>query len=95
MAVIELPKIATDEELELFSKVVSDNVKRLRIEKNISQLDMALSIGQKGSGFYACAEAYLNAKRFNIFHLYKIAKVLECDICEFFKPIDIPTQSGS
>ncbi len=87
MAVIELPKIASNEELEAFSKVVSENIKRLRVAKGISQLDMALSIGQKGSGFYACAEACINSKRFNIFHLYKISKVLEVDICEFFKPI--------
>ena len=68
-------------------KTVGANVAKIRKAKGISQLDLALSIGLKSSGLISVAELYHNKRHFNLEHLYKIAAVLECDICEFFRPL--------
>ena len=68
-------------------KTIGLNVKRIRQEKNISQLTLALAIGHKAVGTISTAELCINNKHFNIEHLVKIADVLEVDICEFFKDI--------
>jgi transcriptional regulator with XRE-family HTH domain len=66
-------------------KRIGSNVARIRKEKGLSQLDLALSIGLKAVGMISVAEIYHNKKHFNIEHLIKISQVLEVDICEFFK----------
>ena len=85
MAILEIPEIADEDEIDSFLYNISQNVKDLRTKKNISQFDLALTIGQKGSGFYACAENCKNGKRFNLIQLYKIAKALEVPITSFFE----------
>ncbi len=81
----DLPEIASAEELDVFFQKVSCNVKNFRLEKNLSQLETALSIGQKSSGFYANAENYSHGKHFNLTHLYKLSKLFEVEIEDFFK----------
>jgi transcriptional regulator with XRE-family HTH domain len=88
LAIIEIPQIADDTEIDNFLITISTNVKKIRISKGISQFDLALTIGQKGSGFFACAENNKNGKRFNLIQLYKIAKALEVPISSFLEPID-------
>ncbi len=75
------------EQVADFYKLVGKNVKRIRTERGISQLDLAFAIGLKSVGLVSVAELYHNKRHFNLEHLYKIAAVLECDICEFFRPI--------
>lgn len=82
---INVQEIATNEEINEFMQNISNNVKRIRQEKKLSQLDVALSIGQKSSGFYANAENNSHDKHFNLTHLYKIAKLFEVEASEFFK----------
>lgn len=72
-------------EIDELYKRIGQNVANVRKSKNISQLDLALAIGLKSVGLISVAEIYHNKKHFNIEHLHKIAKVLEVDICEFFK----------
>lgn len=60
-----------------------ENVKRIRKEKGMSQLDLAYSIGHKTVSSIAKIESGLENKHYNLEHLYKIAKVLDVDICEF------------
>ncbi len=72
-------------DIDALHKHISQNVAKIRKSKNISQLDLALAIGLKSVGLISVAEIYHNKKHFNIEHLHKIAKVLEVDICEFFK----------
>ena len=81
---LHLPEIATEEEINNFQQNISNNIKRIRQEKGISQLEVALSIGQKSSGFYANAENNSHNKHFNLEHLFKIAKLFEVDVTEFF-----------
>lgn len=76
---------ATDEEIKDFYKTISKNVKKYRENKGMSQLELALTIGQKGNAFYNYAENNTYNKHFNLEHLYKIAKALEVDLCEFLK----------
>lgn len=85
MIILNLPEIATEKEIISFKQKVSNNIKKIRQEKKYSQLEVALSIGQKSSGFYANAENNSHDKHFNLVHLYKIAKLFEVDVMEFFK----------
>lgn len=71
-----------------FYTIISKNVIRLRKEKNISQLDLATSIGHTSSTFLGKAELLAENKHFNLEHLYKIALVLNVDINEFFVGIE-------
>ena len=77
--------VADDEEVQEFIKRIAANVKRIRLEKGVTQLELALMIGQKSAAFYANAENSAKDRRFNLEHLYKIAKALDVDVTEFFK----------
>lgn len=77
----------TDEKMLEIYKTIGQNVKRVRREKNVSQLSLALAIGHKAVGTVSMAELCKNNKHFNIEHLVKIADVLEVDVNEFFKGI--------
>ena len=81
---LNLPKIVTKSETDEFFKTISSNVKKIRQEKKLSQLEVALSIGQNSSGFYANAENYSHGKHFNIEHLFKLSKLFDCDVKDFF-----------
>ncbi|MDR1008130.1 MAG: helix-turn-helix domain-containing protein [Campylobacteraceae bacterium] len=82
---LNLPEIVTQEQEDEFFKNISLNVKRIRKSKNMSQLEVALSIGQQSSGFYAHLENYAHGKHFNLKHLLKLSKLFEVPIEEFFK----------
>jgi len=68
---------ATPQEIEKLHRTISRNVRRYRMEKNLSQLELALTIGLKSAAFFGNAENNTHGKHFNIEHLYKIAKALE------------------
>jgi len=75
----------SEDEIKKFHLKIVANIKRIRKMKKISQLDLALTIGHKSVSTIAKIEANLENKHYNIEHLYKISKVLDVDICEFFK----------
>ena len=72
------------EGLAALHKKIGHNVKMRREEVGLSQLRLAEEIGQKSTTIISQAELGKN-KHFNIEQLYKIAQVLECDICQFFE----------
>ena len=74
-----------EEDLKTFYSIVSNNIIRLRKEKNVSQLDLATTIGHTSATFLGKAELLAENKHFNLQHIYKIATALDVDICEFFK----------
>lgn len=80
--------ISKDRMLEIY-KIIGQNVKRIRKEKNVSQLELSLAIGHKAVGTVSMCELGINNKHFNLEHLVKIADVLEIDINEFFKGIKL------
>ena len=73
----------SDDEIQQFYKNISNNVKILRKNNNIKQLDLALEIGIKSVAFYSNCENNKYGKHFNLEHLYKIAKVMKVDIKAF------------
>ncbi|DAB36837.1 MAG: XRE family transcriptional regulator [Epsilonproteobacteria bacterium] len=74
------------DEIQAFHRLIARNVQHIRKEKKMTQLDLALTIGHKSVSTIAKIEAGLENKHYNIEHLYKIATILEVDICDFFKP---------
>ncbi|KHG33041.1 MAG: helix-turn-helix transcriptional regulator [Sulfurospirillum cavolei] len=73
------------DEIQAFHRLIARNVQHIRKEKKMTQLDLALTIGHKSVSTIAKIEAGLENKHYNIEHLYKIATILEVDICDFFK----------
>jgi transcriptional regulator with XRE-family HTH domain len=73
--------LSTDEVHQL----IGSNVAKLRKKSKLSQLALSLEIGNKSPSLISSAEIYTNKRHFNIIQLQKIAKVLDVDICEFFK----------
>ncbi len=82
---LNLPETTTEKENNDFYDLIAKNIKKKRQEKGLSQLETALSIGQKSSGFYTNMKNNAHGKHFNLFHLFKLSKLFDCDICEFFK----------
>ena len=78
----------SEKDLKKIYKQIGKNVKKIRKEKNISQLALSLSIGHKSVGTISMAELYINNKHFNIEHLVKIANVLDVPITAFFESVD-------
>ncbi|WP_310441964.1 helix-turn-helix transcriptional regulator [Sulfurimonas sp.] len=74
----------TQSDIDTLYRTIGTNVMRLRKEKGMSQLDLALAIGLKSVGLVSVAEIYHNKKHFNIEHLYKIAIALDVEISDFF-----------
>jgi len=75
----------TDKEVKEFHQKIISNIKRIRKEKRITQLDLALTIGHKSMSTIGKIEADVEDKHYNIEHLYKISKALDVDVCEFLK----------
>lgn len=75
-------------DIDKMYRIIGANVMRIRKEKRISQLDLALAIGLKSVGLISVAELYHNKKHFNLEHLYKIARVLDVKISDFLTDID-------
>jgi len=66
---------------------IGKNVKRLREEKGLTQLQLSQALGFKSVGLVSQSELYLKKQHFNLKHLYLISLILECDMNEFFKKI--------
>ncbi|ADR35380.1 hypothetical protein Sulku_2730 (plasmid) [Sulfuricurvum kujiense DSM 16994] len=78
--IIDLP----DDYIDKIYIEIGENVKKIRMEKGISQLKLAQAIGHKSLSIVSLAEIYHNKQHFNIEHLVKIAYVLDVNICNFF-----------
>jgi transcriptional regulator with XRE-family HTH domain len=74
-----------DDELSSFYKKIGNNIKKIRAEKGITQMQLALSIGHNSVGHIAKAELNKYNKHFSIQNLYKISKVLDVPMCRFFE----------
>jgi len=75
----------SDKAILKLHKQVGKNVKKYRMQKGLSQLELAYAMGNKSVSLISAAELASDNKKFNIEHLYKIALVLEVDICDFFE----------
>ncbi|ARJ55899.1 helix-turn-helix domain-containing protein [Campylobacter cuniculorum] len=79
---------STEKEILEFHKKLSAKIRKLREEKGISQLNLALDIGIKSVAFYSNCENNRYGKHFNLEHLYKICKSLNISFKELFDEID-------
>lgn len=73
--------LSTDELYTLIGR----NVAKYRKEAKLSQLDLSLEMGHSSTSLVSSAELYRNKRKFNISQLHTIAKILNIDICDFFK----------
>lgn len=78
---------ASKKEIDDFYTKVSARVRELREQRGISQLDLALEIGIKSVAFYSNCECNRYDKHFNLEHIYKLCKVFNLSLVEFFKDI--------
>jgi len=76
--------VIDESELIEFHKKIGKNVKKIRELKKVSQMKLAHEIGHDSVGHIAKAELHLYGKKFNLDHLYKMSKVLNVDIKDFF-----------
>ena len=75
----------TEEETDKFHQKVSENVRKIRLNKNLTQLDVSLALGLSNPSFVTNAESLKSSKRFNLNQLYKLSIIFDVDLCEFFK----------
>jgi transcriptional regulator with XRE-family HTH domain len=75
----------TNEEMSQFYKQIGQNVKELRAQKGVTQMQLANAMGHNSVGHIAKAELNKYDKHFSIQNLYMIAKVLEVDMCVLLK----------
>ena len=76
---------SSKEEINKFYKIISNNIKKYRLKKGLSQEKVALDIGIKSIAFYSNCENNRYNKKFNLEHIYKISKTLDIKIEELFK----------
>ena len=69
-------------EIQTFYKSIATKVKTLRKEQNITQLDLALSIGHKSVSTIGKIEAGLENKHYNLEQLYRVARILNVEVNE-------------
>jgi len=75
----------TEEESNKFHQNISKNVRRLRQENNLTQLDVSLALGLSNPSFITNAESMSSDKKFNLNQLHKLSIIFNVNICEFFK----------
>lgn len=80
--------LTNNEDINNFYKIISQNVKRIRTEKNKPQLDLVLEMGLKSTAFYSRCENFKDNHHFNMEHIFKIATILNVDIKDFFDGIE-------
>ncbi len=74
-----------EDELLDFHNTISSNVKKYRTDKKLSQLDLAIELGFNNSSFISHAENNnVKTHHYSMEHLYKISKILNIDIKNFF-----------
>ena len=59
---------SSKEEIDYFYKIISNNVKKYRLEKGFSQEKLALDIGIKSIAFYSNCENNKYDKHFNFYN---------------------------
>ena len=75
----------SDAEILSIYKLIGENVKHYRTLKEISQLSLSYEMGYKSVSLVSAAELCNDGKHFNIEHLYKISKILDVPIAQFFE----------
>ena len=72
-------------EVFVFYRNISTNIKKIRIDKGLTQLDVALEIGITSVAFYSNCENLKYGKHFNLEHIYKLSKFFNVQPEELIK----------
>jgi transcriptional regulator with XRE-family HTH domain len=72
------------DEIDDFYIQVGKKVKRLRELNNMTQLELSYAMGYRSVSLVSAAELYKNKKHFNLEHIYKMSKIFNIEISEFF-----------
>ena len=72
------------EELKEFYLKIGQKIKQIRKLKNLTQMELAHKIGHSSVALVAKAEILSYDKHFNLEHLYRISKVLDIPMSDFF-----------
>ena len=70
-----------DVEAEKLLDTISANVIKARQDKGYSQLKLATEMGYSSASYFGRIEIRKDGQHFNIVQLYKIATILDIDIC--------------
>ena len=74
-----------DEEIQEQYLIISNNVKKIRLAKEMTQEQVSLSMGFTTATFYTNAENMKQGKHFNLEHLIKLSKILDKPLPSFFE----------
>lgn len=77
--------VFSDDEISLMYKRIGENVKKYRELKGMSQLQLSNAMGYSSVSLVSAAELCNDGKHFNLEHLYKIAKILNVQICKLME----------
>ena len=77
-----------EEDFNTVYNQITDNIKKMRKERNITQEELALNIGHSSASMISKIEAGLENKHYNIRQLFLISKVLEVPLSKLFEGID-------
>ena len=78
----------TSKNVKKLHKQIASNVKRIRKEKNITQLELALTIGHQTMSTIGKIESGHENKHYNVEQLFKISKALDVSILSLFDGVD-------
>ena len=74
-----------ESQIDDFYKMIGSNVKKIRNERGLTQLQLSQALGHKSVGLVSQSELYLKKQHFNLKHLYQLAYILDCNIEDFLK----------
>ena len=74
----------SEEEIAEFHELVAKNVKRIRLERKKTAMDISLDLGFRSGSFIASAESSKNGKKFSLEQLFKLSGALNVPIEDFF-----------
>ncbi|MBS4067955.1 MAG: helix-turn-helix transcriptional regulator [Sulfurimonas sp.] len=77
-----------DIEADELLNVISSNVVKIRKAKGYSQLKLATEMGYGSASYLGSIEIRKNNQHFNIRQLYKISRILDVPIVNFFEPLN-------
>jgi putative transcriptional regulator len=75
-------EVFTENEITSMYKYIGENVKKYRELKGMSQLQLSNAMGYNSVSLVSAAELCSDRKHFNLEHLYKIAKILDIEMCK-------------
>ena len=75
--------------IDIFFDTIVENVKRARVERNISQLKLANILSFTSPNYIAKIETRKHNVNYNLSHLYTIAEAFDMEVIDFIPSKDI------